>query len=334
MDEVHTVTVGRAAMACQFEVMFNILDNDQATPWGLEALDRIDAIEERISVYRPSSELARLNAAAATDWQPVSDDLFCLLLQARDLHERTAGSFDVTAGPLIRTWGFLQRRGRRPAPEELEAAHRCSGMHLVEFDEPRQRVRFRQPGVEINLGAIGKGWAIDRAIDLIAAGGIADVLIHGGHSSLRARGSRGGPEPGWPVGLRHPLRPRDRLGTIDVENQALGTSGSGTQFFIDQGRKLGHILDPRSGQPASGVLSATVLAPTAAEADALATAAYVLGPEGLDRIAPEGGPISALLSLAGQRSGQVTLLLANLSPGRFRPAANLRGLTIIPAKQG
>ncbi len=337
VDTVHTVAVGRQAMACQFEVIFNILDNDQATPWGVEALNLIDLIEDRITIYRPASELALLNARAAAGWQSVSADLFALLLTARDLYERTAGGFDVTAGPLIRTWGFLQRRGRQPEPEELEAARGCCGMDLIEFDRQRQRVRFRQPGVEINLGAIGKGWAIDRAIERIAAGGIADVLIHGGHSSLRASGSRGlpgqaGSGSGWPVGLRHPLRPRHRLGTIVIQNRALGTSGSGTQFFIDQGRKLGHILDPRSGLPATGVLSATVLAPTAAEADALATAAYVLGPAELDRIAPAGGSVSALLVLPGSRSGQLTLMLANLPPEQFQITENLRGLTIIPPK--
>lgn len=335
MDTVHTVAVGREAMACQFEVIFNILDNDEATPWGVEALDLIDAVEDRITVYRSGSELALLNARAAADWQPVSEELFSLLLLARDLYARTAGAFDVTAGPLIRAWGFLQRRGRRPAADELAAARQCCGMDLVEFDRAARRIRFRQPGVEINLGAIGKGWAIDRAIDRIAAGGIADVLIHGGSSSLRARGSRGlpglaGGGSGWPVGLRHPLRPRERLGTVSLEDRALGTSGSGTQFFIDRGRKLGHILDPRSGLPATEVLSATVLAPTAAEADALATAAYVLGPAELDRIAPVGGPVAAVLVLPGSRTGQLTVRLANLSPERFQTAANLRELTIIP----
>ncbi|MGA1618029.1 MAG: FAD:protein FMN transferase, partial [Pirellulales bacterium] len=191
MDTVHTVAVGRKAMACQFEVIFNIHDNDQATPWGVEALDLIDAVEDRITVYRSDSELALLNARAADDWQSVSDELFSLLVLARDLNDRTLGAFDVTAGPLIRAWGFLQRQGRQPDPGALMAARRCSGMDLVEFDMTARRIRFRQPGVEINRGAIGKGWAIDRAIDRIAEGGIVDVFIHGGHSSLRARGCRG-----------------------------------------------------------------------------------------------------------------------------------------------
>ena len=145
--------------------------------------------------------------------------------------------------------------------------------------------------------------------------GVANVLVHGGSSSVRALGERGPGLPGrrgWPVGIRHPMRPGRRLATVAVENRALGTSGSGTQFFIDRGRRLGHILDPRSGVPAEGVLSATVIAPSAAEADSLSTALYVLGPEGLPRIAPPGGPVAAILVVPGTAAGAVRLLAANL----------------------
>ena len=337
MDAVHTIAVCREAMACSFEAIFNVVDNDVATAWGVEALDLIEAIEARITVYRTTSELATLNRLAATGWQPVSADLFDLLVLARDLYARTAGGFDITAGPLVKAWGFLERRGRIPAAADLEAARRCSGMEKVEFDVPTRQIRFRQPGVELNLGGIGKGWAIDRAIDLIGQGGLVDILLHGGHSSVRARGCRGVPglghsPSGWPVGIRHPLRPRDRLGVVTLENEALGTSGSGTQFFIDRGRKLGHILDPRSGEPATGVLSATVLAPTAAEADALATAAYVLGPAGLDQIAAPDGPVSAILVLPGDRPERLTVMLANLAEERLDVPENIRGLTILRAE--
>jgi len=118
---------------------------------------------------------------------------------------------------------------------------------------------------------------------------------------------------GWRVGVRHPLRPGKRLATITLEDQALGTSGSGTQFFIDRGRKLGHILDPRTGVPAEGVLSATVIAPEAADADALSTALYVLGPSGLSRIAPPGGPVGGIVVVPGSTAGSVRVITANLA---------------------
>lgn len=320
-------------MACCFEAIFNVVDNDVATAWGVEALNLIEAIEDRITIYRQTSELSMLNRRAASGWQPVSRELFDLLVLSRDLHERTMGSFDITSGPLVKAWGFVERRGRTPSPADLAVARSRCGMDKLEFDHEKQRIRFRVAGAELNLGGIGKGWAIDRAVDLIGEGGLSDVLFHGGYSSVRARGIRGvsgtTTSAGWPVGLRHPLRPRERLGQVMLENQALGTSGSGTQFFMDHGRKLGHILDPRSGQPASGVLSATVLAPTAAEADALATAAYILGPSRLNHIAPPAGPISAILVLPGKRAGQLEVLLANMPENSLHFNENLRGLTIL-----
>jgi thiamine biosynthesis lipoprotein len=121
-----------------------------------------------------------------------------------------------------------------------------------------------------------------------------------------------GDRHGWRVGLRHPLRPGRRFATITLDDKALGTSGSGTQFFIDRGRKLGHILDPRSGLPAEGVISATVITESAADADALATALYVLGPAGLATIAPPGGATAAVLVLPGA-SGGTRVIVANLN---------------------
>jgi hypothetical protein len=137
---------------------------------------------------------------------------------------------------------------------------------------------------------------------------VPSALVHGGASSVRAIGGQGIDPSGrrsWPVGVRHPLRPGRRLATVQLADRALGTSGSGTQFFIERGRRLGHILDPRTGVPAEGVLSATVVAPTAAEADSLSTALYVLGPAGLARVAPAGGAVGAILVVPGKAAGAV-----------------------------
>ena len=313
--DLHTIVVGREAMACRFEVVFNAGEVANATELAVDALDLVDEIENRITVYRETSELARLNATAATGWQPVATDLFALLEHARELNEKTGGGFDCASGALTRAWGFLRRQGRTPAPEELAAAREASGMRWVELDPERRMIRFTRPGVELNLGAIGKGWALDRAIERLVDAGASSVLVHGGQSSVRAVGVQGPRLPGrrgWKVGVRHPLRPAVRLATITLEDRALGTSGSGTQFFIDRGKRLGHILDPRTGLPAEGVLSATVLAPCAADADALSTALYVLGPTALPQIAPAGGPVAALLVAPGSSPGSLRVLTANL----------------------
>lgn len=312
--DIHTLVVGREAMACRFEAVFNIGEVPDATELACAALDLVAEIEATISVYRETSEFARLNAAAATGWQPVSEEVRGLLALARELHDRTAGGFDIAAGALVRAWGFLRRQGRTPNADELAAACAASGMRHVEFDAAGSRVRFARPGIELNPGAIGKGWAVDRAVDLLAAAGVPSVLVHGGQSSVRVRGTHGPALPGrrgWPVGVRHPLFPGRRLATITLQDRALGTSGSATQFFVDRGRRLGHILDPRTGRPAEGVLSATVVAPSAAVADALSTAAYVLGAAGLATIAPAGGDVGVVLVLPGPGGG-VRVLVANL----------------------
>ncbi len=132
--------------------------------------------------------------------------------------------------------------------------------------------------------------------------GVGDYLLHGGRSSVLARGDcPGGGKPGWTIGVPHPLRPGERLTEITLVNQALGTSGSGTQFFEHAGRRYGHLLDPRTGWPAEGIFSATAIAPTAAEADALSTAFYVMGPEKVGRFCAERSDVAAVLVCAGDR---------------------------------
>ncbi|NBW86181.1 MAG: hypothetical protein EBR23_04965, partial [Planctomycetia bacterium] len=195
-DDLHTLIVGREAMACRFEVVFNAGEVADATGLGCEVLDLVDEIESRISVYRETSELSRLNAQAAAGWMPVSADLFALLERAVELGERTGDAFDIAAGSLVRAWGFLRRQGRVPSAGELASALSRAGMRHVELDPAARRVRFREQGVEINPGAIGKGWAIDRAIDLLEARGARSVLVHGGSSSVRARGVQGPDLPG------------------------------------------------------------------------------------------------------------------------------------------
>ena len=178
--------------------------------------------------------------------------------------------------------------------------------------------------MELNLGSIGKGYALDRCRELLEAGGMTDFLLHGGQSSLLARGSRNpGGDEGWWIGVRDPLRPGGRLGLLRLHDRALGTSGTGTQFFYHAGRRYGHILDPRTGQPAEGVLSSTVLARTAAEADALSTAFYVLGPtaalEYCRRYGEMHGGLSALLVVPGPRPGGAEIVTYGLDEGDWRP---------------
>jgi thiamine biosynthesis lipoprotein len=330
--DLHALRVGRTAMACTFEMIFNAGEHPEATDRAIEALDAVDAVEAILSVHREESEASRLNRMAAGGYCGVSGEMLEVLLRSRSLWERTGGGFDPATGALVRAWGFHRREGRLPGDAALQAARDSSGMHLVEIDPERRSVRFLREGVALTFAAIGKGWAVDRAVDRLREGigeGLS-VLVKGGASSVRAVGSQGSTtgRTGWRVGLVHPGRPTVRLGTFTLRDRSLATSGSQTQFFVDRGRRLGHLLDPRTGRPAEGVLSATVLAPEACDADALATAAYVRGPAALPDLAPRGGPVAAVMVLPGPAAG-LRLFTANIDPGDFIVHPGLPGVTVL-----
>ncbi|HEY2148014.1 MAG TPA: FAD:protein FMN transferase [Pirellulales bacterium] len=316
----YLICVGRSAMACEFEVFFNAGQYADGTEAAIAALDLVDRLEEQLTVYRPSSEVSRLNREAAERDVEVEPRLFALLRFACELHRRTGGAYDITSGPLSKAWGFFRRAGQIPSDDDLAEALAGVGSQHLALDEAASNVRFLRPGLEINLGSIGKGYALDRAADFLEARGIADFLIHGGQSSMLARGSRGLAGEGWWVGLRDPLRPEERLGEIRLRNRALGTSGSLKQFFYHEGRRYGHILDPRTGRPAQGMLSSTVLAPTAAEADALSTAMFVMGMDSAVEYCRSHPKLAAVLVAPGTKHGGVDLRVIGLDEADWKPA--------------
>lgn len=322
----YLVRVARRAMACEFEVRLGAGRYQQGTESALEALDLVEALEEQMSVFRHDSEICHINRTAAREPVEVEPRLFELLELAQRLHGETGGAFDLTAGPLWEVWGFARRAGAVPTEQQLAEALRCVGGHLVELDPGRKTIRFARQGVQLNLGSIGKGYALDRCAEKLHEAGIADYLIHGGRSSVLARGSQQRPasgiaEPppgGWVVGVRHPLRPDRRLAEIRLRDRALGTSGSRLQSFVHRGRRYGHILDPRSGRPAEGLLSVTVVAPGAALADALSTALFVMGPQqALDycRTRPQ---IAAVLVCPVRHSGGIEVQTAGWTEGELK----------------
>jgi thiamine biosynthesis lipoprotein len=304
-SQPYLIELSRSAMACQFEVYLNAGQYPQANEAAIEALDLVDTLEQQMTVYRDSSEIMEINRRGAEAWVEVEPRLFDLLVRAVQFYRETNGAFDITAGPLSKVWGFYRRAGAIPQPQDLTAALERVGSDKLEFDHERHAVRLSMPGVELNLGAIGKGYALDRCAEIMLLAGVDDFLWHGGQSSVLGRGSRAArrvEDEGWMVGVRHPLRLDRRLAELRLRGRALGTSGSGTQFFRYQGKRYGHILDPRTGQPAEGVLSVTVMAPQAAMADALSTAFYTLGPEAaLDYC--ESRPEIGMLMLVPSRDG-------------------------------
>jgi thiamine biosynthesis lipoprotein len=269
----------RRAMATDFEVVLP-MGTHAAQSAGDAALGLIDELEDQLSIYREDSEVSRLNRLAPFGPVQVERRLFDLLATAAEVHRETDGACDITVGPLIKTWGFYRRQGQVPSEEERRRVMSLVGMNHVLLNEDTQSVAFDGPGVEINLGSLGKGYALDRAAALLREDfEIGSVVLHGGHSSVLAVGDRPGALQGWPVGLMHPIQTRRRLGLVRLHNRALGTSAATFQHLMYNGKKLGHILDPRTGWPADGTLMATATAPSALLADALATAFFVNGLE-------------------------------------------------------
>lgn len=302
-------------MACEFQILFPAELGAVATDAAIRALDLVAELEEQLSLFRPDSELCRLNRAAGRDFVPVEPRLFALLSESVDLFRETDGAFDITSGPLWRAWRFDRRQGRIPSATELaDALQRVGSNHLV-LDPAARAVRFGREGMELNLAAIGKGYALDRCAELLVASGVTNFLIHGGQSSILGRGVRA--DVPWKIALKNPLRPAELLGEISIIDQALGTSGSGVQYFFHEGRRFGHLIDPRTGQVTEGVLSVTVSAPTAARADALATAFFVMGQSAARRYCESHPEIGAIFVEPAPRSGEV--LVSEFGPVRELP---------------
>lgn len=296
-------------MATVFEVVlpFGAADGQRRAE---AALDQIDTLESQLTIYRDTSEVSRLNRLAARAPVPVEPHLFRLLQLCQTIHQATGGAFDITSGPLIRAWGFHRRQGRVPDDATLRQARDATGMQHIELDPESNRVRYLRPDMEINLGSIGKGYALDRAA-LLFAGEVA--MLQGGTSSVLALP---GPENGWRIGVKHPSDTR-RLGTLTLQHRAMASSATTYQRFDYNGKQVGHLLDPRSGRPAEGVSLAVALAPTAAEADALSTAFFVLGIEATREYCQAHPEVSAIL-LADRPEAEPTPI--NLAESDWTPA--------------
>jgi thiamine biosynthesis lipoprotein len=306
-DGVALLNAAHRAMATTFEVQL-LYGTANAMAIAGTAFAEIDRLEQQLTVYRDTSEVSRLNRLAAKTAVPVEARLFDLLTLAARITEETEGAYDITAGALIKAWGFYRGPRRVPSEEERADALTRVGMRHVVLDAQAHTVRYLRAGLEINLGSIGKGYALDRVAERLRGScRLTTALLHGGHSSVYAIG--GGPvdERGWAVGLRHPWDLERRLAVVWLRDRALGTSAATFQHLEYNGRKLGHILDPRVGWPAEEMALASVIAPTAAEADALATAFYVLGVEKARDYCARHPGIGAVLLPQGESARPVVL---------------------------
>ncbi|MFZ5863935.1 MAG: FAD:protein FMN transferase [Nitrospirota bacterium] len=237
-------------------------------------------IERLLSAFDPASEVSRLNRDAARGPLAVDAELSWLLLQAQHFSIVSGGAVDVTVSPLTRLWRSRDERhggsSGPPSPSDIRSRLDHVGWRHVRFDAERRTVAYGSSGVQLEFGAMGKGYAVDRVVRTLVAAGVSSALVDFG-STTYALG-RPPDDDAWRIGLRHPRDPNRVVSVVRMVDCAVATSGDDQQVNFINGVRYGHIIDPRTGRPADKAMAATVIAPTALESDALSTAAFVAGP--------------------------------------------------------
>ena len=236
-----------------------------------------DRITKVCSLYDPESELSRLNREASKDFFVCSPLLWRVLAEARRAHAASSGAFDVTVKPLMDLRGFYRKRNELPSPEELAAALTRVGLDKLEWDDARRAVRFKLPGMALDLGGIAKGYALDLAAAAVRELGVhSGVIDLGGNLYLLPE-----PPPGresYRIGIRSPSGKGDSGEVLELKGPcAVSTSGSYERFVVLAGRRYGHVVDPATGDAPYLDRSATAVAPTGIEADWLSSAAFLRG---------------------------------------------------------
>ncbi len=282
---METVRLAISAMKTRFEIVLVGEDESCLRASGEEALREITALELRLSYYSDKSELSRINRRAAFEPISLAPDLFGLLRDAKRFVKISSGAFDPAIGPLMRCWGFVGGGGSVPDPDQLVAMRAISGFEHVALDEKSMCIRFQKEGLEIDLGGIAKGYALDQVASILKEHGISNALLHGGTSTVVGIGNSYDGTP-WRIGIQDG---DTILGTVELRDCALSVSAPSGKYFTHGERTYSHVLDPRTGEPVSGTAISAVVSRTATKCDALSTAALVLGRDAGQIHDPETG---------------------------------------------
>ena len=241
------------------------------------AFDEVKRLDDLLSNYKPDSEWSQINRTAAQKPVKVSLELFQLLQRCVEYSRQSEGAFDITVGPLMRVWGFYKGTGHLPHRPEIAAALSKIGYRNIELDPAAQTVRFLRPGVEIDPGGIGKGYAVDRMVEVLKRNGVKSAMVAGSASSIYALGAPPDEPKGWEVKIKDPWEQRKTLEQIWLKDMSLSTSGSYEKFFRAEGKVYAHIMDPRTGYPAQGSVAVSVLAPRTLDSEVWAKPYFING---------------------------------------------------------
>jgi FAD:protein FMN transferase len=242
-----------------------------------QASDEVKRIDQMLSNYIPDSELNLVNQEAATHPVQVSPEFFGLLAKCFEYSRDSNGAFDITVGPLMKVWGFYKDSGHLPHRAEIRTALNQIGYRSVELDPKRHTVRFRKPGISLDPGGVGKGYAVDRVVAVLRANGVSSALVSAGGSSIYGIGTPPGDPRGWYVRIRDPKDQHKTAAVVYLKNNSLSTSGNYEKFFFAEGKLYSHIMDPRTGYPSEGMLAVSVIAPRTVDSEVWAKPYYILG---------------------------------------------------------
>jgi FAD:protein FMN transferase len=288
------------AMGTTFSItVCTSFDSSQALRSISKAFQEIDRLEKRISTWRRDSESSEVNRAAGEKAVRVGTDLFRIIEYSEKLSKRSNGAFDLTVGPLMELWGFRAKKQEFPSDAAVAETLRHVGYKNLFMDSNKRTLFLAKRGMQIDLSAVGKGYGVDCAGEVLEKLGIRNFLISGS-GDLLASGSKG--TESWKIGIANPSGDHPLQILAVAGRMAVATSGNYRNFVEWKGKRRGHILDPRSGRPVEGIQSVSVTAASAMEADALATTLFVLGiPKGVELLRSFPGVEALWIDQAGNR---------------------------------
>jgi thiamine biosynthesis lipoprotein len=265
------------AMGSSFSIVLYGYDRVRMEAAVDAAMDEAQRLDELLSNYKPESEWSQVNRYAAERPVKVSPELFRLLAECLRYSRESEGAFDITVGPLMKVWGFYKGTGHLPHRPEIAAALAKVGYRHIQLDVANHTVRFDRSGVEMDPGGIGKGYAVDRMVDVLRQNGFGIALVAGSDSSIYGMGAPPTDPKGWPVSIRDPRDRRKTVAEVFLKDSSMSTSGNYEKFFRAEGRIYAHIMDPRTGYPAQGTLSVSVVTPRTIDSEAWAKPYFVNG---------------------------------------------------------
>ena len=289
------------------------------------AFAAVEQVDRDMSLYRPESDIGRLNRQTGLLDVRVRESTAAVLRESLNIARASHGALDVTVTPLLAQWGFFSVREGAPNPKQIEAALALVDYHHVRLDDANGTVRLAQPRMQLDLGGIAKGYAVDQAVEALQRHGVRGMVNAGGDLRLLGRHPDGAP---WVVGIQHPLMLSRLLLALSLDEGAIATSGNYLRYRVYNGRRYGHLLHPQNGYPADTALSMTVVAPTAMRADALATAALVMGRDGLAWLRGQPGVEAVMVT---RSSSHPARLLVRVSRGLRDRLTLFDGTAIVEA---